>query len=209
MEQAKAIESIQITITDVSGSSVTSQMVAQFKNGTQQTSTGIIDVATGIGNMTTFLIASNLSPNDQIYIGNDDQKINETITSGSKQLNHQSIIMEYNVTQEELASFNIPGPLHQTNSQDTYWNKQTGALTQMTYKMATRSEQVNADISVNVELDDPTSSQPTSTPTTTPTITSTLTATPTTVPEYTIPIILIGLVASTFAAIKLHKQKLF
>ena len=170
-------------------------MVAQFKNGTQQTNTAIIDVATGIGNMTTFLIASNLSPNDQIYQGNDAQKINETITSGSKQLNHQSIIMEYNVTQEELASFNISGSLHQTNSQDTYWDKQTGALTQMTYKMETRSEQVNSDISVNVALDQSTSSQPT--------------PTPTTIPEYTTPAIIIGLVASTAIAIKLNKQKSF
>ncbi len=190
MELAESIDSLQITITDVTGSSVTSQMVMQFKNGTQQSSTGVTDVATGQGNMTTFLIASNLNPGDQILEGSNNEKINETITrtysSGAREVNHESIIMEYNVTQEELTDFNIEGPLQQTNTQDTYWDKQTGALVEMSYKMVTRSEQVNADISVDVAL-----------------VESSFTA----IPEYpAIIIVLVSLIASSIASLKIRSK---
>ena len=152
MEQARSIEWVQVNITDVSGTLVTSQVVMQFKNGTQQTSTEVTDVAGMTQNgPTPYLIASNLNANDQIYPGSD-QIINETVTRNSREENHQSTITEYNVTQEELAAFGITGPLQQTNSADTYWDKQTGALTEMSYHMVTRSVQVNADISVEVNL---------------------------------------------------------
>ena len=86
-------------------------MLTQFKNGTQQSDTGTTDVSTGQGNLTMFLIAANLNPNDQIYQGNNNEKINETITrtypSGDRQVNHENITMNYNVTQEELTSFGI------------------------------------------------------------------------------------------------------
>jgi hypothetical protein len=190
MQQAESIDSVQITITDVSGSSVTSQTVIQFKNGTQQSSTDVTDLATGLGNMTMFLIASNLSQGDQIFPGNNYDKINETITrtysSGSREVNHQVVIMEYNVTQEELTGFNIEGPLQQTNSQDTYWDKQTGALVEMSYAMVTRSEKVNADISVNVNL-----------------VESTFTS----IPEYPMLIIvLVSLIASSIASLKISNK---
>jgi hypothetical protein len=156
IDQAKSIDSVQITITKVSGTAVTAQMLMQFKNGTQQSNTGTTDVSTGQGNLTMFLIAANLNPNDQIYEGNDNERINETITqtypSDTRQVNHENITMNYNVTQDELAGLGITGPLQQTNSQDTYWDKQTGSLVEMSYKMVTRSDQVNADISVNVAL---------------------------------------------------------
>jgi hypothetical protein len=156
VDQAKDIDWAQITITGVSGSSVTAQMITQFKNGTQQTDTARTDVSTGQGNLTMFLIASNLNPNDQIYPGNNSGKINETRTrtypSGTRQVNHESVTMNYDVSQEELSDFNITGPLQQTNSQDTYWDKQLGSLVEMSYKMTTRSEQINADISINIAL---------------------------------------------------------
>ena len=156
IDQAKDIEWVQITITSLSGSSVTAQVITQFKNDTQQANTGITDVSTGQGNLTMFLIASNLNPNEQIYPGYENRKINETVTrtspSGTRQVNHECVTMNYDVSQEELSGFNITGPLQQTNSQDTYWDKQLGSLVEMSYKMATRSEQINADISINVAL---------------------------------------------------------
>lgn len=190
MDQARSIDSVQITITDVSGSSVTSQMVMQFKNGTTQSSTGVTDVATRQGNMTTFLIASNLTSGDQILLGNNNEKINETTTrtysSGSREANHEAIIMEYNVTQEELTDFNLTGPLQQTNSQDYYWDKLTGALVEMSYKMVSRSEQVNAEISVDVRL-----------------VESSFTA----IPEYpALIIVLVCLTISSIALLKIRKK---
>ncbi len=189
IDQAKSIDWIQITVTQVSGASVTAQTLMQFKNGTQQSSTGTTDVSTGQGNLTMFLIAANLNPNDQIYQGNEANGIiNETVThtysSGARQLNHENITMNYEVTQDELSGFNITGPLQETNSQNTYWDKQSGSLVEMSYQMITRSDQVNADISVNVKL---------------------VETNVYTVPEYPAIIIVFALLAiSTIAAIKLQ-----
>jgi hypothetical protein len=190
IDQAQAIDWVQITVTEVSGTTVTTQMLTQFKNGTQQSNTGTTDVSTGQGNLTMFLIAANLNPNDQIYQGNDYGKINETITqtypSGTREVNHENITMNYNVTQEELSGFNITGPLQQTNSQNTYWDKQLGSLVEMSYKMVTRSSQVNADISVDVAL---------------------VQTNVYTIPEYpAIIMVLVALSASTIATIKLRQK---
>lgn len=190
IDQAQAIDWVQITVTEVSGTTVTTQMLTQFKNGTQQSNTGTTDVSTGQGNLTMFLIATNLNPNDQIYQGNDYGKINETITqtypSGTREVNHENITMNYNVTQEELSGFNITGPLQQTNSQNTYWDKQLGSLVEMSYKMVTRSSQVNADISVDVAL---------------------VQTNVYTIPEYpAIIMVLVALSASTIATIKLRQK---
>lgn len=156
IDEAKSIDWVQIDIKEVSGSTVTTEMLMQFKNGTQQSTIDTTDVSTGQGNLTMFLVAANLNPNDKIYQGNNDEIINQTITrtysSGTRQVNHENIIMNYDVPQDELAGFGITGPLQQTNSQDIYWDKQTGALVEMSYSMVTRSDQVNADISVNVAL---------------------------------------------------------
>ncbi len=183
LEQANSVDWVQIKITNISGPSVTAQMTTQYKNGTQQSDTGVTEVSTGIGNLTMFLIAANLNSGDQIYNGNPGT-INETVTrnypTGSRALNHQSTTMEYNVSQEELSGFNITGPLHQTNTQDTYWDKQSGSLTEMSYKMETTSTLLNADISVDVAL---------------------VESNVFTVPEYPVMIIVItALVASTIAA---------
>jgi hypothetical protein len=159
--EAQNIDFAQATVIQVSGSTVTMQTTIQYKNGTQQSDTGSIDVATGQDttqkqSINMLLIAANLNPGDQIYSDGISGTINDTVTktypSGNRQVNHQNIVMNYNVSQEELADFGITTPLQQTNTQDLYWDKQTGALTEMTYKMVTKSTQINADISINVAL---------------------------------------------------------
>jgi hypothetical protein len=155
VDQAKSIEWVQLNITSVSGTSVSGETLVHFKNGTEQTSTATTDVAVGDGSLGFFLIASNLGPNDQIHQGSNEI-INETVSrdfgTNSRQLNHEIITMDYNVTQEELTGFNITGPLQQSNTESIYWDKQSGALTDMSYHMVTRSQQVNADITINVAL---------------------------------------------------------
>jgi hypothetical protein len=159
--EANDIDFVQATVTQVSDSTVTIQTTIQYKNGTQQSDTGSIDVATGQDttqkqSISMVLIAANLNPGDQIYPDGISGTINETVTktypSGSRQVNHQNIVMNYNVSQEELANLGITTPVQQTNTQDIYWDKQTGALTEMTYNMVTKSTQLNADISINVTL---------------------------------------------------------
>ncbi len=188
LNEAKSIDSTQITILDVSGTKVTAQMVTQFKNNTQQSSTGVTDVSNGEGNLTMFLIAANLNPNDPIYLGNNDEKINGTLAknypSGSRQVNFESITMDYTVTEEELSGLNITGTLQQTNSQYVSWDKQSGTLVEMSYTMVTRSPQVNADISVEVTL---------------------VESNVYTVPEYpALIVVLIALIISTITLIKLR-----
>jgi hypothetical protein len=155
VDQAKSIEWVQLTVTSVSGTSVSAETLMHFKNGTEQTSTATTDVAIGDGDLGFFLIASNLGPNDQIRQGTNEI-INETVTrnfgDNSRQLNHEIITMDYNVTQEELTGFNIAGPLQQSNTESIYWDKQSGALTDMSYHMVTQSEQVNADITLSITL---------------------------------------------------------
>lgn len=187
--QANSVDWVQIKITNVSGSSVSAQMTTQYKNGTQQSDTGVTDVSTGIGNLTMFLIASNLNSGDQIYLGNAgtiNETTNRQFASNTRELNHQSTIMEYNVSQDELSGFNITGTLHQTNSQDTYWDKQSGSLVEMSYKMVTTSTLLNANISVDVAL---------------------VESNVFTVPEYPVTIILITVLMISTIAIALFSRK--
>ncbi len=162
LSEAENINWVSFTVTQVSGTKVTLQTTMQFKNGTQQTGTNqVVDVATGQDatnqeSLAMFLIAANLNAGDQIYTQSSTGTINETIQktypSGTRELNHQSITQNYNVSQDELTGFNISGSLQQSNTENIYWDKQTGALEEMSYTMTTRSQQINADISLNINL---------------------------------------------------------
>lgn len=149
------IDWIQVRVTQVIGATVTAQTTTQFKNGTQQSNIQTADVTTGEGELSMFLIAANLGPNDNIY-ANDDTVINSTqtrtYTSGTREVNCQTITLSFAVSQEQLADSNITGPLQMNNLQQTCWDKQTGALVELSYSMASRSELLNADISLNVTL---------------------------------------------------------
>jgi hypothetical protein len=157
-DQAKSIEWARLTILNISGTSVTVQTQLHFKNGTEQSSVSTTDIATGQGNSTLFLVASNLNKNDTIYTSNfveDRETINETITrtfqSGSRQLNHQSLIMDYSVGQDEASNFNMTS-FQQHNTEDIYWDRQLGVLVEMSYEMVTQSPTFNANISLKMNL---------------------------------------------------------
>jgi hypothetical protein len=191
MEQAKSIDWIQMTVTNVTSSKIDVQMLTQFKNQTQQTYNGTVDVSAGLGELNQFLIAANLAVDSPLYTGSQE-KINGTTTrtysSGSRELNYETISMEYNVTQEELTQFNITGPLKETNTQNVYWDKQTGSLVEMTYHMATEAPTFNSDITVNITL---------------------IESNVFTVPEYpALLIVLLVLIVPAFVAIKFRKNSL-
>ncbi len=157
-DQAKSIEWAKISILDISGTSVTTQTQLHFKNGTEQSSVSTTDIGTGEGNMTLFLVASNLNQNDPIYVANlgeETETINETITrnyqSGVRQLNHQSLVMDYNVTQDEASDFNMTS-FQQHNKEDIFWDRQLGVLVEMSYEMVAQSPTFNANISLKLNL---------------------------------------------------------
>lgn len=156
VEQAKAIDWIQITITGVSGNTVTAQTLTQYKTGTQQSYTGTANVATGSGTLIQFLLASNLTANSPLYEGNNE-KINgtttKTYTSGvTREVNYQNLSSNYNIPQSQVSKYNITVPLTQVNTQEAYWDKQTGALTQLINRMETTSTQVNATLYLSLNL---------------------------------------------------------
>ena len=186
--QAKTIDWIQMTITNVTGSTVEVQMVTQYKSGTQQTYNGTINVATGEGELAQFLIAANLGLNSPLSMGSDE-KINSTTTktysSCYREVNIENITSEYNVPQEELGKYFITVPLKQINSQIVTWDKQSGALVTMTYHMTTKSTEVYADISLTLNI---------------------IESNVFTVPEYPVVIIVLAvLIIPTIAAIKIRK----
>ena len=156
-DQAKTIEWAQLTITNVSGTQVTAQTLLHYNNGTEQAGTQTTDVETGQDNLSSFIVASNLNQGDPLYPGQISNAINETITrnypSGSRQINHQSIISNYNVTQDELLGFNVTG-FQEENQQDIYWDKQLGVLVEMSYNMVTQSQALNANVTMKLTLVD-------------------------------------------------------
>jgi hypothetical protein len=156
VEQAKTIDWIQMAISNVYGSTVTAQMTTQYKSGSPQTFTGTSDVATGQGELAQFLIAANLTANSPLHAGSN-QKINgtttQTFTSGiTRELTYQNITTETVIPPEQLSRYNITVPLTQVTTQAAYWDQQTGVLTQLAYRMQSTSTQVNATLTLSLNL---------------------------------------------------------
>ena len=74
----------RFTVATISGTNITCQGFETFKNLTQRAITGSIDVESGSGNMSGFIIAANLNPGDTVYNGSwggfTGSIINETTT---------------------------------------------------------------------------------------------------------------------------------
>jgi len=75
-------EWMKISVVDVSGTNITVQLLAHNKSGGEETFGGYVDIDTGAGENTTFMvIAADLDANDTIYTSGpySTWKINETI----------------------------------------------------------------------------------------------------------------------------------
>ncbi len=75
-------ERTMIAIVEVSGKNVSGQLTTYYKNGTEETVGGYVDVETGEGEkMAMFIVSADLGENDTIYAseGWSFAKINETI----------------------------------------------------------------------------------------------------------------------------------
>jgi len=117
------------TVQGISGTNVSISALLHHNNGTESTDQGWMDVDTGEGNMTLFLISANLNAGDPIYTSGDYSgfTINETIPvtypGGQRQTNH------VNVTEEVSNQFANVSLL-----MNLYWDQATGVLTQMSIK---------------------------------------------------------------------------
>lgn len=136
LEMYNQTEWVTVEITQVSGTNVTIQSVQHFKNGTEETSGGWIDVDTGDGvNATSMLISANLNENDAMYTSGDYSTwfINETITrtypDGVRETNHINMTYAYNYT--------IPPDIEVDYfySMNFYWDRATGILVEDTFEI--------------------------------------------------------------------------
>jgi len=105
--EANNTKEIQITITAVSGAIINATKTYRYENGTEQTVTGYVDIATGdneeIGAF--FFVSANLSVNDRVYPeGLYSNTINETMLktySGVQRetnVDSSAFYFEYNTT---------------------------------------------------------------------------------------------------------------
>jgi hypothetical protein len=131
-------EWMSTSIIDVSNppapANVIVQMTTRFKNGTETTQRGTTDVESGIGNMTNWVVAADLNPNDAVYTEDiySTWLINETIVrtypSGTRNTNHFNTSTESNMT-----------GFYQYYSQNFYWDKSTGIMVEMSFSQITQT----------------------------------------------------------------------
>lgn len=120
--------SFKITIVGINGTNVTCQESATYLNGTQMTSPGYIDVDSGNGNMSGFIIAANLNQGDLVYNGSwsfSGAIINETIPARSY-LGSDWEINHMNLTNQ----VGIPG-YWANYSWNFYWFRGSGMMAEM------------------------------------------------------------------------------
>ncbi|MCJ7634616.1 hypothetical protein MUP77_19770 [Candidatus Bathyarchaeota archaeon] len=109
----------EFTVTAISGTNVTGQLTNHYKNGTEDTTGGWIDVSTGMGaNLTFFLISANLTAGDSLgtygpYNTTITETVSRTYLSGVRDTNH-------------INSTSSDGT--QTYRTNMYWDKSTGVL---------------------------------------------------------------------------------
>jgi hypothetical protein len=125
----------QTSVVNVSGMNITCQSTTHFKNGTEETSGGYIDIDTGTNvNMTFMAISANLDVNDTIYASGyySSLAINETI------------VRTYPDTVRDTNHLNVTrGPnswtINETEyyyyyAMNFYWDKSTGILVEDSFE---------------------------------------------------------------------------
>lgn len=144
-------EGYQMTVTDVSGTNITGQSIRRFKNGTEITSGGYVDVDTGDGeNVTMWVISANLGVNDTLYASGDYSTwtINETIVrtypDGVRETNH------INQTAEQSMSNGYE--IYYYSSANYYWDRSTGILVEMSMEFINQTGDYLTTLSVLLRI---------------------------------------------------------
>ena len=126
-------ETVTLTIQNVSETNVTGVFTIEYKNGTEYSQFGSVDLTTGEGDLRSWLIAADLNAGDSLYPSEPDETINETSVQtyfwGARETNH--LMYSYDFTSEEDYSY---------LSVDMFWDKETGVVTKLSFE---------ADASVN------------------------------------------------------------
>ncbi|MGD0028271.1 MAG: hypothetical protein ABSC91_04945 [Candidatus Bathyarchaeia archaeon] len=114
-------QSEEVNVTAISGTNVTAQITAYFKNGTETTLGGWLDVNTGNNkNITIFFISANLTVGDSMY----------NSSSANTYIINETVPRTYSGVERDTNHLNVPpsSPGTQNYSTDVYWDKSTGVL---------------------------------------------------------------------------------
>jgi len=130
-EDMNEIEWFSVTVESVVGTNVTGSTLSHFKNTTEVTEGGWVDVDTGDNdNMPFFFVSANLDVNDSIYSGgtysnwNISETFMKTYPEGSRETNHLNMtVLVSNPPSYNYVSINV------------YWDRETGLLTEMSMIM--------------------------------------------------------------------------
>lgn len=144
-------EWIRISVGNVVVKNVTCNLQAHYKNGTEETGSGWIDVDTGDNlNMTWFFIAANLNSGDSIYSSGSYSTwmINETI-----QKMYDGVPRDANHINMTIEESNPPPYYYYVYaSQNFYWDRETGALIEMSIYVNQTFTLSTTEYSISIEL---------------------------------------------------------
>jgi hypothetical protein len=119
-------EFVRVEIKEIVDSNVTGEFTINYQNGTYEKVIGWVDVITGEGEFSSWLIASGLKANDYIYSTEQEEMINETIMFdsclGFRETNHIEHTFG-NTTGEEYYNFGV----------NMYWDKEIGIIVEMSF----------------------------------------------------------------------------
>jgi hypothetical protein len=136
---------LQVDITAISGTNITAKVTGLYKNGSKTTEDGWIDVNTGEGNFTPFIISANLAAGDSIYSSSDYSAmiINETATktyssSVTRDTNH------LNMSEPVIEGL--------SGQSDMYWDKSTGVLVEMSTETVNQTATYTTTSSLDAQI---------------------------------------------------------
>lgn len=121
---------IKVTVTEVSGSLISTKISTSYLNGTESTSDGSCNIETGECTGPPF-IGANLGKNDPVNpSASEPWYVNETVTrtyqDGPRETNHLKI--EYNSTSDEVGEVK--------STYDYYFDRSTGVLVEYTTELS-------------------------------------------------------------------------
>jgi hypothetical protein len=117
---ANNTQSAELSITAISRTNITGQATSLYKNGTETTEDGWVDVNTGDGaSLPTFIISANLAANDSLY----------TAAPYNTWIINETVPRTYSGVERDTNHLNLVGSSGgQSLTTDMYWDKSTGVL---------------------------------------------------------------------------------
>lgn len=130
LRQTNETDWMLMSVQNISSTAVFLKIITHYRNGTENTDSGYIDVNLGSGKMVFNVISANLNAGDSVYSGiqYSDSKISQTINrtypGGARETNYMNRTRRMNVTRINSETMN--GTWDETVH--WYWDRATGVL---------------------------------------------------------------------------------